>query len=59
MNIHDYFTQIRKSVAIEDTQDLDKLKRLYAKFSGFSYLYRMDELPIFTAALVIEALLVY
>ena len=26
MNIHDFFTQIRKSVAIEDTQDLDKLK---------------------------------
>lgn len=26
MNIHDFFTQIRKSVAIEDTQDLDKLQ---------------------------------
>jgi len=26
MNIHDFFTHIRKKVAIEDTQDLDKLK---------------------------------
>ena len=26
MNTHDFFTQIRKSVAIDDTQDLDKLK---------------------------------
>lgn len=26
MNIHDFFTQIKKSVAIEDTQDLNKLK---------------------------------
>lgn len=26
MNIHDFFTHIRKTVAIEDTQDLDKLK---------------------------------
>lgn len=32
MNIHDLFTQVRKSVAIQDTQNLDKLKLTKPEF---------------------------